>query len=1020
VTPELQALDGRLALRGLLGVGGMGEVHRAWDLQLERAVAVKLLRGPSEREAERLLLEARLQARVEHPHVVKVHEVGTLGGRPCVVLQLVEGRTLARLAADLPIADRVELLRQAALGLHAAHQEGLVHRDVKPDNVLVEEGRGGVRTAFMSDFGLARAEEGGLSRGTLPGGTLDFMSPEQLVGQGPVDRRSDVYALGATLYAVLAGHPPFRPAEEEKGGAEGQMQVLRRILEDEPPPLGRLIAGLPRDLTLIASHAMEKEPSDRYPTAEAFGDDLARFQRGEPIRATRTGSLERAVKWVRRNRTRTRALLVAAAALVLAGAFALWSAREAGLAALEAARLGALAESMEANLRQEYLAPPHDLRSALARIRGQVTLLGKTASQSGPASFALGKGLELLGDAEGARVAYQRAWDAGFRSPRVAEGLGTVLGFLYRKAHERARETLAPEARAERVAALKAELRDPAERYLAQADAAGWRLPYLKASLAMLEGDWPSARARAAEALAADPGRYEARLLWAEAWIEEGRLAVDAQKFDDAEVALKQAALLLDEAERFGRSDPRIPRDRATMQISRAVMRFTRGEPPDEAVAAMLDAVAAAEVLDPDAKEVASLRGSAYLQKVQYAFLHSPQEVAPSLEQAALAYRRAVELDGGEPRTLYLLARTHYYRAFHLVETGGEGAVAAAREGLAAAAQAASRAPHDPDVPFVRCLLHQVEAKALERAGEPHADALRQAVQAGEEALGLKSARAMLLRSIMGQALVALAADDLRSGADPGPDLEGGLARLDEAYRTQPGVVAIAGQVASSRLDAIDVALALGQDARPHIARATAAVDEVLARQPDLGPYQALKGETLAKEALRRAAAGEDPTSTVAEAEHWLDRSAVAMGDDLASQLGRGELALSEALWADGRGRDPSGALARAERHYRGRADRSPEVSDAHEGLARCALVRARWIARRGGSPLEVARAGLASVQRALAIDRRDPLLFVLRARLEVLAGDRESARHSLESAWAVNPRVKASEDGQAALREVE
>ena len=207
---DLPVLDADLELRGPLGQGGMGEVHRAWDRRLQRAVAVKLLRGQDLGDAERVLLEARLQARVEDRHVVKVHAVGSLGGRPCIVFQLVEGRSLGELAPRLGVAQKVELVRQAGLGLHAAHRQGLVHRDVKPANVLVEETAEGQPAALLTDFGLARSEEAGLSRSGLPPGTLDYMSPEQLLAPGPADFRSDVYALGATLYAVLAGRPPFR------------------------------------------------------------------------------------------------------------------------------------------------------------------------------------------------------------------------------------------------------------------------------------------------------------------------------------------------------------------------------------------------------------------------------------------------------------------------------------------------------------------------------------------------------------------------------------------------------------------------------------------------------------------------------------------------------------------------------------------------------------------------------------------------------------------------------------------
>jgi len=1018
VDRELQALDDRVKLRGLLGAGGMGEVHRAWDERLQRPVAVKVLRRGGKAEAERILIEARLQARVDHPHVVKVHEVGTLGGRPCVVLQLVEGGTLGRLSPDLSVAERVELVRQAALGLHAAHLQGLVHRDVKPDNVLVEVGAGPERSALMSDFGLARAEEGGLSRSGLAPGTLDYMSPEQITGPGPADRRSDVYALGATLYAVLAGRPPFRSHEPRGGTADAELQVIRRILEEEPPSLLRAAPGLPRDLDRIASRAMEKEPGGRYPTAEAFAEDLGRFQRGEAVLAVRAGWLERTVKWTRRNRALSRTLGAAAAAVLLAGGWALLSSRRAGLAALEAARLGALAEEMDATLRQEHLSPPHDLRPALSRIHGLAAGLRPAADRGdGPASFALGKGLELTGDVEGSRAAYQRAWDSGFRTPQVSEGLGNALGLLYRKGYERARDTLEPEARAERVAALQAQLRDPAVRYLSLAATGGWRLPYLRASMAMLEGDYAGARERAAQALAADPGRYEARVLEAEAWVEEGLQLSNDQKFDPAEAALSQADGLLDEAGRFGRSDPRVPAARARSHLIRATMRLQRGQSPDDEVAALLAATDAAAVLEPDSPSVPALRGAALLQQVQYAFVARPADILSLLDRAAAAYRRAIELDGGEPRTLCTLGRVLYYRAFQIGETGGEGALEAAREGLALADRAAARSPQDPEVPFVRCMLLHAEATALGRAGKPRAEALHQMVEAGEEALRRHVARGVILRPLMGQALVALAGEALRTGADPGPDLQRGLDLLDATYRALPGQVAVAGQVISARTDAADLVDLEGQDPRPHIERALAAADDSLAGAPDLAPIQAMKGEALAQEALRRLHAGEDPTATVAEAVRWLDRSRRGMGEDVASEVTRGQLALVEAWWSDGRGADPAAALGRAQGIFQGLVRLHPQLPQAHEGLARCALEQAAAAARRGGDAVPAARLGLESVGRALEEAPGDLRLELLRAWLEALSGDRQGARRDLEAIWARSPRVRGSwESRQAEL----
>ena len=425
---SVNPLDRRIELRGRTGSGAMGEVYRAWDDQLDRAVAVKFQLATDDREAERLLLEARLQARVEHPNVIKVHEVGTLQGRTCIVFQLVDGPTLGELAADLTIQERVELLRQAALGLHAAHLQGLVHRDVKPGNVLVETGLDGARRALLGDFGLARAEEGGLSRTGVPTGTLEYMSPEQLLGNGPVDFRSDIYALGATLYALLAGRPPFRTSSEP-GAGEASSDLFRRVLEEEPEPLHRLAPGTPRELGLVAARAMEKNPAARYPTAEAFAEELGRYLRGEPVLAHPPTLLDRGVKWARRNRVAARALAAAATVILVAGGLAAWTSRRASLEALEAARLGADAASLESRLRMEYLSEPHDLRPTLSAVKAEVERLRPLAARgSGPASYALGKGLELLDDLDGARAAYERARALGFRTPSVSESLGDRAG----------------------------------------------------------------------------------------------------------------------------------------------------------------------------------------------------------------------------------------------------------------------------------------------------------------------------------------------------------------------------------------------------------------------------------------------------------------------------------------------------------------------------------------------------------------------------------------------------------------
>ena len=735
MSPEPGTLDGRLEPRELLGEGGMGEVHAAWDRSLQRAVAVKFVRGSDPRAAERLLLEARLQARVDHPHVVKVFEVGTLEGRPCIVFQLVRGSALDASASTLPLAVRVELVRQAAGGLHAAHLQGLVHRDVKPGNVLVEEGEDGTRTALVADFGLAHAEEGGLTRSGIIPGTLDFMAPEQIAGRGPVDFRADVYALGATLYAVLAGQPPFRLSAPRQGDDEGgQVRLMRRILDEEPPPLRIVAPEAPRELAIVAAKAMEKDPAARYATAEAFAEDLGRFQRGEPIRARPATLGERAVKWARRNRAASRAIAAAAAALAAAGAFSLWLSRQAGVEALEAARLGAVASSLESRMRMEYLSPPHDLRPALAAVKAEVEGLRPLAARrgGGPASFALGKGLELTGDLDGARAAYERAWGLGFRTSEVARGLGTVLGHLYEREFARAKESLTASALAARVAELQAELRDPARLYLEQGDATGWRGPFLRGQIALLEGDFASARARAAEALRADPVRYEAGMIEGRSWVLEGKELLDNQRMDEAIATTERAVPPLEAAAGSGRSDPALLALLAEAHASAALALASRGRDPGAEADAALSWIERASALNPDSASLALERARSLEAKGMYALATRPAETFPLLERAAAFYRRASALDPRWLRPRSKLAYNAYVRSAGLARRGLPRRPQV-EEGLRAVGEALALSPKDDEVVFLALLLRSAEADVLREEGRDPSPALRAAIGHGED-----------------------------------------------------------------------------------------------------------------------------------------------------------------------------------------------------------------------------------------------------------------------------------------------
>ncbi len=256
-----------------LGAGGMGEVWKAWDLELNRWVALKFLKGGDEQELARFKREAETAGRLSHPNIAAIYAAGEANGQRYIAMQYVEGQTLRR----MPQRDRksiVRLIRDAALAVAAANKQGTVHRDLKPENIMVTE----QDHVFVMDFGLARPIRGGseVSVAGLIIGTPAYMPPEQARGDR-VDARADVYALGATLYELLVGRPPFKGANA--------IATLRMVQEDEPRAPRTLDPSIERDLETIVLKGMEKDAGRRYGGAEGLAEELGRWLDGEPILA---------------------------------------------------------------------------------------------------------------------------------------------------------------------------------------------------------------------------------------------------------------------------------------------------------------------------------------------------------------------------------------------------------------------------------------------------------------------------------------------------------------------------------------------------------------------------------------------------------------------------------------------------------------------------------------------------------------------------------------------------------------
>jgi serine/threonine-protein kinase len=333
---------------GELGRGGMGVVYKARQTALGRVVALKMLRGGAGADAEELArfrAEAEAVVRLKHPNIVQIHEVGQQDGRPFFSLEYVAGGSLSDRICDQPQPprDSARLVETLARAIHYAHERGIIHRDLKPANILLQvepksearnskseirkpnqvltgpredptPGSGPREVEFVSDFGfrvsdfspadfcpkitdfgLAKVldQAVGLTRSGVAMGTPSYMAPEQAEGRTKdVSPATDVYSLGAVLYELLTGRPPFQGVSA--------VEIVNKVVREDPEPPSRVQAGVPRDLETICLKCLEKDPHRRYASAEALAEDVRAFLAGEPIRARAAGAAERALKWARR------------------------------------------------------------------------------------------------------------------------------------------------------------------------------------------------------------------------------------------------------------------------------------------------------------------------------------------------------------------------------------------------------------------------------------------------------------------------------------------------------------------------------------------------------------------------------------------------------------------------------------------------------------------------------------------------------------------------------------------------
>jgi serine/threonine-protein kinase len=987
-----------------LGEGGMGRVFLAWDPRLRRNVALKFVRGEDAELSRRFVSEARAQARVDHERVCRVYEVGEEQGRVYIAMQYVDGQPLNVLAGALSFEQKALLVREAAEGVHAAHRAGLIHRDLKPSNVLVERTGDGALKPYVMDFGLARDWKDGVQ--TAPGtvlGTPHYMSPEQARGEvARLDRRADVYSLGATLYALLTGGPPI--------SGDNGLEVLSRIASEEPRPPRALNPDVPPDLEAIALKCLEKDRALRYGSARELAEDLGRFLDGEPVHA-RPGPGYRLRKRLRKHRYAVGGGALALVAVLLALGQALGARREASQREALARRFTEGVERIEAQARYSGTAPFHDTRADVEALRERMRELEALMVSAGPAGegpghYALGRGFLVLGEEARAREHLEAAWKAGYQEPRVAYALAVVLGNVYQRRRLEAERLQDARARSAALREVEARYREPVLEFLRRSEGAEVPAPeYAAALLAFHEDRLEAALEKLAALGTRLPWFHEAPLLRGDIHSARAARRWNAGEKAGAEADARAAQDAYASAAAIGRSVPAVYRAQARLAGWRMNLGLYGQGQVEPFYREGLEAVARALSVAPDDAEAHEQEASLHRRYAEH-LARQGDGVEPLLDKSREAALKAVALDPKRGTSHYELAVGLLQRARLLQEKGQDP------RGLLHAASAAFRAvpPEEQDYGFFtdHAQVYRVRADYEDSLGENSLPSRWVGLKLLRDAASLDPDRP---EAWMNLATLHLAQATNPRAVAPEKDLDEAEAALKKARALNPGHVVpwfYTGEVHLARAARLRDT---GRDARPALAQALEAYQWGVAINRELPHLHNGVGTVLFEQAREAWERGGDPAplvrgalkafeeairlapgqgygqNNVGEVRAWhagvllqegrpvapevqaarkaLEDARARLPDLPQPWLGLGTVLQVEAAAAREAGRAPGAALAESEKALRRALELSPKLAQAW-----LALGRTQAVAARTDADFEVA---LRSFQKAVELEPAQP-----------------------------------------------
>jgi serine/threonine-protein kinase len=956
-----------------------------------------------------------------------VLEVGEVYGKSYIAMSLVQGEPLSDAAPSMTLDEKVRVMKTVAEAVHAAHLLGIIHRDIKPANIMIEiTGDAGARSLrpVLMDFGLARESGGGAQGLTESGavmGTPSYMPPEQARGDTRhVDRRSDVYSLGATLYHLLAGEPPF--VQDAAGN------VLLKVLAQEATPLRQKNPSVPEALEIIVGKCLNKEPHQRYATAADLAADLDRFLHRERVVARRL-SLATRLYW-RGKRNKPLAFAVVALTLSLL-AFAgygvrtrIVSARSAALAERRAAlaqKLGQSVKDLEWIVRAAHMLPLHDASPEKAMVRARMTEIeaevrGFGDLAAGLDHYALGRGHLALAEWDEARAELSRAEAAGVREPELDYALGRVLGELYSRALDDARRSGDKSYFEKRMAELDAELLAPALAHLERCRGLRTVSPsYIDGLVAYYQRRYDEAESCAALARTTTPWLYEAAKLQGDVSMARALDARDHGESDKAERHFRDAVSRYEEAAGIGRSDAQLHEALAEAWIRQGEMDMYAGKDPQPRLDKALAAADSAQAAAPRESNGHTKKAFAHYFQAQFAQDHgAPREVVERLYRAQIAAgEEAVAL---HPRDAHArdITGTAYTRLAERAIESGEPAEALLDKAFAHFERAIRDNPRFPWAYNDYGVALADSGDAEQRKNRDPRAFYQRAIDATKKAAAIDDQFALAFNN-MAVYLNLLADWKADHGQDPTETVEESVRAADRAIAINKQQPLAYGNSGWALTITASYLLDVGKDGREPARRAVERLTTLHTIAVGFVAYQRWLGRAYQLLGSHKRAAGLDPTSSFSAGLAAIAECHRGDPGNVDCKTVEAQILVERAEWAKHQSKPLLDDLERAQQLAKEAAEKVPDRGDLWLVLAQICLARAE---AQAAKPQPVIEEGLRAAERALAKSPGFPraqaalgALLVVKARS---ASDGEERRlalsragESLSKAFADNPLLK-------------